>query len=618
MKNIILVQPNFKIGSGSFTGYWLPYSVGCIWAYAQQYAWVNENFSVVDIVFRRNKVKEYVQNLQDIDCAFFSCYMWNWEYNKKLAKEIKKKFPNCKIIFGGPQIPNDPYASNFFAKEDYVDCVCLVEGEYSFINILEQILHNQKLHKVYNGKRVSDLDIPSPYLTGVFDQILADNPNVVFNTTVETNRGCPFACTFCDWGSLTYAKIKKFPLEKVFAELEWMAKNSIDYLTIADANFGVFYERDMEITDYLIKLQKKYGFPKVVDATWYKNSSDKILNIVKKFAASGFNRGLTLSVQSMDERVLDEIKRKNMEISDLKSIFDRCNKEDIKSYTELILGLPYETYDTWCNGLCSIIEAGQHGTIESWFANMLENAELNNTQQRTKHQIQTIVANDYVTGHEEEDDIKESAELVVSTKYMNRQQFIDSWGYSWVINNFHCFGWAQVYTRYLHHKGHSYRDMYDRVLDYIKADGGIVNKLYTASIDDTAYYLKNGNYSNPNGGATLLWQAQKIFHINRQQILDFVDSVFCKEFYNLEDDFYKELQKYQHAFTTDPDKNYPYTIDCDYNFAEFLKGQDLTQKSNTYTIDIQESKLDKNEYIERLYFRRRQGWGKSVIGVNNG
>ena len=86
----------------------------------------------------------------------------------------------------------------------------------------------------------------------------------------------------------------------------------------------------------------------------------------------------------------------------------------------------------------------------------------------------------------------------------------------------------------------------------------------------------------------------------------------------MEDDFYKELQKYQHAFTTDPDKNYPYTIDCDYNFAEFLKGQDLTQKSNTYTIDIQESNLDKNEYIERLYFRRRQGWGKSVIGVNNG
>ena len=60
-----------------------------------------------------------------------------------------------------------------------------------------------------------------------------------------------FACTFCDWGSLTYAKIRKFPLDKVFAELEWIAKNNMDYVTIADANFGVFYERDMAITNNL-------------------------------------------------------------------------------------------------------------------------------------------------------------------------------------------------------------------------------------------------------------------------------------------------------------------------------------------------------------------------------
>ena len=86
---------------------------------------------------------------------------------------------------------------------------------------------------------------------------------------------------------MTYAKIRKFPLDKVFAELEWIAKNNMDYVTIADANFGVFYERDMAITNLICRTQSKYGFPKVVDATWYKNSSEKILKIVKKFASSG-------------------------------------------------------------------------------------------------------------------------------------------------------------------------------------------------------------------------------------------------------------------------------------------------------------------------------------------
>ena len=61
---------------------------------------------------------------------------------------------------------------------------------------------------------------------------------------------------------MTYAKIRKFPLDKVFAELEWIAKNNMDYVTIADANFGVFYERDMAITNRLVELPSKYGFPK--------------------------------------------------------------------------------------------------------------------------------------------------------------------------------------------------------------------------------------------------------------------------------------------------------------------------------------------------------------------
>ena len=101
-----------------------------------------------------------------------------------------------------------------------------------------------------------------------------------------------------------------------------MAENQIDYVTIADANFGVFTDRDMEVTEKLVDLQNQYGYPKVVDATWYKNSSDEILEIVKKFISSGFNRGLTLSVQSMDMNVLEEIKRRNI----LKNVFERGNQ----------------------------------------------------------------------------------------------------------------------------------------------------------------------------------------------------------------------------------------------------------------------------------------------------
>ena len=616
MKQILLVQPNFRIGIGSLQGYWLPYSVGCLWSYAKQYDFVNKNFELVDIIFRREPIDKLVARLENLDVCFLSCYMWNWEYNKALAQSIKAKFSHCKIVMGGPQIPDSP-TDSFFRSFNYIDTICLTEGEETFVKILETVAEERPLLQIYQGARLHNLDIPSPYLTGVFDDIIANNPTCVFNATLETNRGCPFACTFCDWGSLTYAKIRKFNLEKVFAELAWMAKNKMDYVTIADANFGVFYERDMLITDRLVELQTQFGYPKVVDATWYKNSSEKILKIVKKFTNSGFNRGLTLSVQSMDDKVLTEIKRKNMEISNLKDIFDQCNKQGILSYTELILGLPHETYDTWADGLCDVIQAGQHGAIESWLTQLLENAELNKPEQRQKHGLETVIANGYVSGHEEEDDINENAELVVGTKYMPFDKLIESWLYSWMINNFHCFGWTQVYTRYANSKGMSYRNMYDKLLKAIKLDKGMIGTLYKQAKMNITYYLTHGQALNFDGH-TQLWDAQKFFHANRNQVLDFVNSVFTANYLDVDNNFYSELKNFQRVFTTDPYIKYPYKIESKYNFNEFLRGKNLTYSSITYTIDIMEHDLQHDEYISRLYYRRRQGWGKSIIGVDNG
>ncbi len=611
MHKVLLVQPNFKIGVGSLQGYWLPYSVGCLWSYAKQYDFVNENFELADIVFRRENIDKLLERIGKIDLCFLSCYMWNWEYNKALAQEIKIKYPECKVIMGGPQVTDRPDDS-FFNRYNFVDTVCLTEGEETFVKILQTVIDNEPLEKVYQGARLNDLEIPSPFLSGVFDDILANNPEYVFNATLETNRGCPFQCTFCDWGSLTYAKIRKFTLEKVFAELEWMAKNKIDFVTVADANFGVFFDRDMAITDEILRLQKIYGFPKVVDATWYKNATEKVLQIVKKFTTGGFNRGMTLSVQSMDDNVLASIKRKNMEISSLKDIFQKCNKEGIQSYTEMIVGLPEETYDTWADGLCNIIEAGQHGAIESWLLQLLENAELNRQEQRELHGIQTVIAEGYVSGFEEEDNISENAELVVGTKYMPNKKMVESWLYSWMINNFHCFGWTQVYTRYAYTTGVTYRSMYDKLLDAIKKDNNIVGTLYKQAKLNISYYLKHGKSLNFDGH-TMLWDAQKSFHVNRGKIVEFVDNVF-RNIINENEDLFLELKKYQMNFTTDPYRSYPYESSYNYDFAEFFRAPDkLIKKNITYRIDIAEKNLSTEEYISRLYYRRRQGWGKSII-----
>ena len=613
---VVLVQPNFKIGLGSFVGYWLPYSVGCLWSYATQHDFVKDNFELHDLIFRREDQSKLISRIKNADIVFFSCYMWNWEYNKHIAAMLKKHNSDIVIVFGGPQVTNRPDEEDFFQNHSYVDSISLNEGEETFVEILQSYNTNTPLKKIYHGGRLDDLDIPSPYLTGVFDKIYADNPDVVWNGTLETNRGCPFACTFCDWGSLTYAKIRKFPMPKVLQELVWMAEHKVDYVTIADANFGVFTDRDLQVTEELVKLQEMYGFPKVVDATWYKNSSDEILEIVKKFISSGFNRGLTLSVQSMDMDVLTEIRRRNMEISDLKMIFDKCNRENIPSYTELILGLPKETFNSWRRGICEVIEAGQHNAIESWLAQLLENAEMNTPAQREAHGITTVVVENYISGFEEEDSIPEKVELVTGTKYMPREKFIDSWNYAWVINNFHNFGWSQALARFLRsYKNVTYLETYDRLYDAVINDDGFIGNVNRETVKKLAYYLETGK-SDGFSGHTLMWDAQKEFHSNSDLVFDFVHKVFSSDWCELDNNLFNELNDYQHNFVTNMDNTtYPYQKKYNHNFFQFINHIDSFKDGEyNYEFDISEN-VKGDEYLNRLYFRRRQGFGKSVISV---
>jgi len=617
MLNLYLCQPNFRFGIAGKTGYWIPYSIGCLWSYASQFDDIKENVELKDIIFRRENVDTLVDRLEDPDIIAFSCYMWNWEWSKAVAQRVKQRYPKCKIVFGGPQVTDRPEEEEFFKHHKYVDSISLAEGEQSFTDILRNLISGKLIEKIYNYPRLDELDIPSPYLTGVFEKIIADNPGVLWNGTLETNRGCPFACTFCDWGGLTYSKLKKFPEEKVLQELHWMAHNKMDYVTIADANFGVFTDRDMKFTEELVELQKEFGYPQVVDATWYKNSSEEIMEIVKKFISSGFNRGLTLSVQSMDMDVLEEIKRRNMEFSNLKHIFDICNREQIPSYTELILGLPKETFESWSKGLCDVIEMGQHNAIESWLAQLLENAHLNTPGQRTEHEIDTVVVKDYISGFEEEDGISESVTLLRGTKDMPMPKFIDSWMYAWMINNFHNYGWTQILSRFLRkYKDMSYFEFYNRLWVIIQEDDGYVKQLFDTAKAQLTEYLETG-IADGFSGHTLMWSAQSDFHKEPLKIFEFIDKHYSREWLDLPEKYYPQLMKLQTFYVTHLNVSYPTQMNFGYNFMEYINDEEaeLVKDKTEYTLDLIMPCDSEEEYMDRMYYKRRQGWGKVLIST---
>ena len=607
MITVSLVQPNFRTGGNSFAGYWLPYSIGCVYSYSA-FGDFQDQLELNQIIFRRENTVTASDNMVGDDIVLFSNFMWNWEYNKELAKELKAKSPDTIIIFGGPEV-DENFPERQLKELPYVDILMISEGELSFNKFLHEYTADMQYDKIYSANRVDDLDIPSPYLTDVFKNIIDNNPEIRWSTTLETNRGCPFSCTFCDWGSLTYAKVKKFPVEKVYQEIEWLGVNKIQYIFMADANFGIYPERDMAITDYILDVQARTSYPATVNANWHKNAKQNVIEIVKKFISNGFNRGMTLSVQSMDEQVLDIIKRKNMDTSHLGAMMEILNKEGIGSYTELILPLPGETTDTWRTGLTDVLSIGQHNSIEIWFHQLLQNAQSNHIDHKDEYSFSTVKLPDYVMGDPEPDHqqhISEVTEVVTSTSTMDYDEFLDNWMYAWMIINFHCGGWSQLVTRVNNKQGNMvYKTAYNRLYAALVKDNGICGSLYKRTRIMLDNYLQNNKLEDGASGHTLFWYANRELHQYHAEVMDFIDEVFNES--------HPELLKTNRLFVTDINQTYPQTVQTVFNYIDYINNETnyLIPGVHTFNLYTEKNWETPQQYTEWLYFRRRQGFGKA-------
>lgn len=612
MNNVYLVQPNYDFGPNATPEFYLPYTVGIIWSYAAQFDDIKNNFKLKEIIFKRENIDRIVERLDNPTVMAFSCYVWNWEYNKELAKRVKELYPDCLIVFGGPSVTDKPFQKLFFQQHRYVDCVVNGEGEYSFKEILQSIANGVAVKKIYTPTRINDLDtVPSPYLTGVFDELLKNNSEG-WQMVLETNRGCPFACTFCDWGSLTYSKIKKFDYDRVIKELEWAVENKIGYVYIADANFGIFSERDKQISIEIARMKQETGYPEYVAVTWNKNAKLNIIEIAKILGS----RGLTVSMQSMTDQVLEEIKRKNMDISDMATLLPECEKAQVPVYTELILGLPYESSQTWRDGHYKLLDYQQHAMLEVYLSMILENSELNSQEQIDKHEIKVIEAENYLGGNSNiiENNIVEKIAIVQSTKYMNTADMIDSFMFSWLILTFHYIGYTQIYSRYLSNKqGIKYETFYDSLFAYTKQSSGLLNTEYSNIKNIITSYLTTGKLDSAskfNAGANIIWNSTKVFPKQatelRAELADFVTTVYG-------DQMVKDVETLQNHFTVDITRTYPYDITIAKDVYTTVFSNTSSTGDITLTLNSLIKEADIENFCRKIYTGRRSSSSKVLI-----
>ena len=580
MRNLYMFQPQYAVEVRKEDTYWLPYSVGCLWAYCLQYGDIASGYHLKDLIFKREDPEKLVARLENPVVCAFSTYIWNEQYNLHVARLVKEKYPNCVIEFGGPQ------ATEKLAKYDFIDCIIVSEGEQSFLDLLRKVMMHEPYERIYRKERIEDLDFPSPYQLGVFNSIVKQNPDVLWSMTVETNRGCPHRCTYCDWGGMTYQKVKHFGLERVQQDINWAERHNVGFIFNADANFGMFKERDLEIAK-LFRAAADRGKLEAINVQYSKNSTEVIFEIAQ--ILGDISRGVTLSVQSMNEPTLKSIKRKNMSINKISEQIEKSKKYGVKTYTELILGLPEETLDSWKDGFAQILECGQHDSIDVWFCQMFGDTDLNSSLSREVHGIKTIKAEDYMSFSKEDYGIKEVIELISETNTMTNDELIEAYLYGWLVIQFHIAGYTQLVAKHLNSFGMGYRSFYDKLFDYIKNDSGVIGEHYREIERSVSHYMKTGKILDQGKHGHTLHAASFAFMFrNKESVFDILSDL------NLVTDDTLDLQR---AFIFDEDTEYPYQIKC---------GRD------TYTVDTEFKEFDKND-PHTVFILRRKGLLKNQL-----
>jgi hypothetical protein len=633
---ISLVQPNFRQGPGGIAAY-LPYSVGILWSYSLTNDFIKNNLELDRLIYKREPIKELAIELSKNDIVAFSTYVWNRNYNFTLAQKIKEINSNVFIVFGGPEPPiTNP--NIFLDIMPFCDVVVRGEGEYIFTSLLEKYIKNEdysndggllinlsgKCKNTGPVERINDLDsVPSPYLSGVFDKILPLEKE--WNAVIETNRGCPYKCTFCDWGSLTYSKVKKFNLTRVFHEIEWMSQNKIGYMDVADANFGIFIERDNMIVDKLIEVQTNNGYPYRTGWSWAKNQQSEVVGIAKKLIKSGhFNNGLTISLQSMDENTLKTIKRSNMGINKINEIFAECRKDGVPLNVELILGLPGETLQTWENTMYGVFEVGQHDSIEVWQAQILENAEMNLSQRKEFNIRGQMVLDYFPNGLDNE--APEFSEIVISTSTMNLDEMVEGYKLSWFLITWHTGGFSQYVARFLRkYSNVSYSEFYKGFREFLQTD-----EFWKAEEDELYNIVKNWYMDGKEivsqlGPVTITAstnQYRTLFKIHYDEIYDKMYELIDKylKSFNLIDDLHSDIIQLNKCVVSKQRNLKNYKIQTKYNILEYIldENAELIKAKSTIEVEYPHDPVRSKDlawFIESLFFARRRSYGKNYLKV---
>lgn len=388
----------------------VPYGIGCIKSYFHAHSRFGKDVEVKLFKYPADLARAFPEELPGV--VGLSNYIWNSELAYAFARRVKELSPQTLVLMGGPNYPLEADQQRaWLARRPAVDLYTIGEGEETFARAMDVWLTDpgrftdrgalvealaaagaDGCHAVADGvllksgqgvPRLESLDnFPSPYLEGYLDGFLVGTSNIPL---IETTRGCPFTCAYCERGSRNWARLTRKSPAVFEAEMEVIAKaTKATVLLLADSNFGM-YQQDVDISRMLKSCQDRHGFPLYVSVSTGKNAEENILACVDIL---GDSLPLTASVQSLDPEVLKNVKRQNVSADKLISMAKSARSRDSITRSEVILALPGDSREKHFSTIMQLLDAGMD-FILPYTLMLLDGSELNTTGYRQRYRMDT-------------------------------------------------------------------------------------------------------------------------------------------------------------------------------------------------------------------------------------
>ncbi|HEX4985711.1 MAG TPA: radical SAM protein [Burkholderiales bacterium] len=182
----------------------------------------------------------------DPDVLGFSAYLWSFPFFVEVAHRVKQDDPRRLIVFGGPSArPSMMGLAPFQAARQWIDVLVINEGEHAFREIVALSDRSAAALASIPGlalpkdagwtetpsRPLGNLnDLPSPY---AMDLVPKGGLSVL-----QTYRGCPFTCSFCEWGTMESPKRVR-EIDELCAEFEGMARHDVMGALEVDAGLNL-------------------------------------------------------------------------------------------------------------------------------------------------------------------------------------------------------------------------------------------------------------------------------------------------------------------------------------------------------------------------------------------